>query len=335
MKNILVIRDDKIGDFALNWPLFYLLKQKGIAGSITVLVDASVASLARVCPYIDDVFVLSDDRETLVDVLSSKKFDACICYSLNAACKAIPYDCRIPVRLGEANRKHNHYLNQEVSIPKSFDKPTWQDCFFYLRALDVNSVNSASIPYPIWQANERKEHWRAFFGVTDKPILMVHPGSGGSSKEYPIEYYAQAIQATFKNTALPFDTVISWSSDEFVGANHLCEALNSSGVPARVMPPLASLEDYARSLVAIDIMLACSTGPLHLASLHNAVTVGLYAYKRATRWQTLSEDTKRFALSAPSSIFRNQRRNLKRISPLEVSDVLTDALNGVKERERL
>ena len=56
MKRILVVRNDKIGDFMLAWPSFAMLKGS-MACHVTALVPAYTAPLARLCPWIDEVII--------------------------------------------------------------------------------------------------------------------------------------------------------------------------------------------------------------------------------------------------------------------------------------
>ena len=56
-KKILVIRNDKIGDFMLAWPAFALLKTQYPNSEITALVPEYTAALAEKCEWIDKVLI--------------------------------------------------------------------------------------------------------------------------------------------------------------------------------------------------------------------------------------------------------------------------------------
>ena len=57
MKRILVVRNDKIGDFMLAWPSFAMLK-RSMECHVTALVPAYTAPLARLCPWIDEIILI-------------------------------------------------------------------------------------------------------------------------------------------------------------------------------------------------------------------------------------------------------------------------------------
>ena len=71
------------------------------------------------------------------------------------------------------------------------------------------------------------------------------------------------------------------------------------------------LKSFARSLVAADMFIAGSTGPLHLAGLHDVPTVGFYAGRRSRpdlKWATMTQASKRLAFTPP--IGRRTGRNM-------------------------
>ena len=57
LRKILVVRNDKIGDFVLAWPTLAMLKASLPDVRIGVLVPAYTAPLADLCAWVDDVFI--------------------------------------------------------------------------------------------------------------------------------------------------------------------------------------------------------------------------------------------------------------------------------------
>lgn len=57
MEKILVIRNDKLGDFMQAWPAFAMLKASNPELKLTALVPSYTAPLAEICPFIDDVII--------------------------------------------------------------------------------------------------------------------------------------------------------------------------------------------------------------------------------------------------------------------------------------
>jgi len=63
MKKILVIRNDKIGDFMVCFPAFAMLKQSLPDVEITALVPSYTAPLAELCPSIDKVIIDASNKQ--------------------------------------------------------------------------------------------------------------------------------------------------------------------------------------------------------------------------------------------------------------------------------
>ena len=72
-KKILVIRNDKLGDFMLAWPAFSLLKTQYPYAEITALVPEYTAPLAEQCEWIDKVLIDKKEKSFIKDVLSLTK----------------------------------------------------------------------------------------------------------------------------------------------------------------------------------------------------------------------------------------------------------------------
>ena len=64
MNNILVIRNDKLGDFIQAWPAFAMLKASNPSLKLTALVPAYTAPLAEICPYLDSIII--DSKKDIV-----------------------------------------------------------------------------------------------------------------------------------------------------------------------------------------------------------------------------------------------------------------------------
>ena len=88
MKRILVVRNDKIGDFMLAWPSFAMLK-RSMECHVTALVPAYTAPLARLCPWIDEIILDpgaradKEQQRALLARIKAAAFDASICLFSN------------------------------------------------------------------------------------------------------------------------------------------------------------------------------------------------------------------------------------------------------------
>jgi len=122
--NVLVIRNDKLGDFMLAWPAFAMLKASEPSLKLTALVPAYTADIAHACPYLDNVIIDApkDDKaafQRVVNEIKAQQFDAMISFFSNTHNAKLAWKCRIPYRLAPATKWvqffYNHRLTQRRS----------------------------------------------------------------------------------------------------------------------------------------------------------------------------------------------------------------------------
>ena len=57
MERLLLVRNDKLGDFMLAWPAFALIKHYWPEVHIAALVPQYTAAIAEICPWIDEILI--------------------------------------------------------------------------------------------------------------------------------------------------------------------------------------------------------------------------------------------------------------------------------------
>ena len=95
---ILVVRNDKLGDFMLAWPALALLKRSLPQCHLSVLVPAYTRPLAEVCPWVDHV--LSDPQD--LDQVNRQNFDAVLTLFSTGRIGWQVFKGRIPIRFAPA-----------------------------------------------------------------------------------------------------------------------------------------------------------------------------------------------------------------------------------------
>ena len=119
MKRILVVRNDKIGDFMLAWPSFAMLK-RSMECHVTALVPAYTAPLARLCPWIDEIILDpgaradKEQQRALLARIKAAAFDASICLFSNTRNAKLVWKAHIPYRLAPATKLAQVLYNQRL-----------------------------------------------------------------------------------------------------------------------------------------------------------------------------------------------------------------------------
>lgn len=188
MKKILVIRNDKIGDFMLAWPSFAMLKLSMPQAHITALVPKYTVQLAELCPWIDDVIVDCStnadkaEQKALVANIKSRKFDASINLFSTTYNALLVWKAGIKYRLAPATKFAQIFYNHRIKQRRSQSaKPEYQYNLDLIRAfLNEQSVSviEPQAPYfafPKQTLNEQKEKLTEALNIdAGKPWLFVH-----------------------------------------------------------------------------------------------------------------------------------------------------------------
>jgi ADP-heptose:LPS heptosyltransferase len=315
-KKILVIRNDKLGDFCLALPSFALLKCCFPHAELYALVPAYTQAIAEACPYIDHVIIdpgpqaTAAEHKTLRECIKSQHFSAALVLYSTTRIGWLLLRCHIPIRFAPATKIAQFFYNHRVTQRRSRSlKPEYQYNLDLATRLsdffEQTCENIPSAPYLQFSEHELRECKQSFcqqYHINhDKKLIFVHPGSGGSANNLNGAQYARLITKLASNAHLHF--VISAGPGEYEQA-HQVAAMLDADIPYSVYESRQGLKAFAMHIAFADLFVSGSTGPLHIAGALNRATAGFYTNRQSAtslRWQTLSADNKRLAFSPPSS----------------------------------
>ncbi|HDR1021658.1 TPA: glycosyltransferase family 9 protein [Pasteurella multocida] len=339
MQKLLVVRNDKLGDFMLAWPAFAMLKQSNPSLKLTALVPKYTADLARLCPYIDDVIIdagkNADKSAQLatLEAVKAAKFDASINFFSDKYNALLVWKAKIPFRLAPATKLIQFLYNHRVTQRRSQSlKPEFEYNLDLARAfLQKNhfAVVEPKAPYLTFEASAVQNQREKLSGLLDlsldKKWIFVHSGSGGSATNLSLEQYAELISGLLAQ----FDcqVVLTAGPNESEKAQALAQLVNNANVV--VYDKNDGLVDFAHSLACADLFIAGSTGPLHLSAALNVPTIGFYPSRRSAtplRWQPINDPEKHLAFS-PQTADKSRQMDL---SLIEMPKVLMQAIPFVR-----
>lgn len=319
VQKLLVVRNDKIGDFMLAWPALAYLKSASPTPHVSVLVPAYTAPLAAVCPWVDEVIIDPGSSATplaqrvLLKQIKAARFDALLTLFSTPRIAWLGWRAGIRLRVAPATKWAQIFYNVRVRQRRSRSaKPEYQ----YNVELACALINKLSITQPTmpsppyWPLETRqREYQRKLLlesaKANDGLLIVVHPGSGGSAVNLSLDQYADlVVQIHHISKTQPIHWLISAGPNEHPQAQELIRLLANKSVVATHFPTRNSVEAYALQLAGADMLIAGSTGPLHIAGCLNIVTAGFYPAKRSAtslRWQTCNSAKKRLYFSSSSS----------------------------------
>ncbi len=315
-KRILVIRNDKLGDFMLAWPALALLRENLPKAHIAVLVPAYTEALAKACEYVDEVVVdpkLKGDwknGQALAKLLQPKKFDAVIALFSRFDTGLAVWRAGIPVRYAPATKLAQFFYNRRITQRRSrSEKPEYEYNLDLVRAFlateDVKKLKPVEPPYLSFKPAEAKKLKQKFLKqykvAATKKLVFVHPGHGGSAGNLSVLQYAELVKLLSTSKQRHF--VITAGPGEENQAHRLANMLGKQ-IPHALYVSEDGLLAFAKHLQFAHAFISGSTGPLHLAAALGVPTAAFYPRRRsstALRWQTVNPEKERLAFSPPAN----------------------------------
>ncbi len=310
-ERILVVRNDKLGDFMLAYPSFAVLKQSLPEAQICALVPRYTQEMAEACAWIDKVIVdpkmpgLRGVRE-LAALLREQRFDAVLTLFSTTRVGAACALARIPYRLAPATKAAQlFYTHRHVQRRSRSEKPEWAyNLDLVHRFLQDQARNPSPLPPPPFLQfdllpGERDEFCREHHLDAAKRLVFLHPGSGGSANNLSLEQYAALARSL--RSSHGHVIVVTAGPGEEEAARHLTTLLGET--PHLLLPSRGGLLRFARTLQLADLFISGSTGPLHIAGALDRPTVAFYPRRRSAtslRWQTLNSPQHRLAFTPPT-----------------------------------
>lgn len=321
---ILVVRNDKLGDFMLAWPVFALLKQQRPKWHITALVPAYTVPMAELCPWIDELLIdEGDGAMALAGKLRAHHFDVMLTLFSSGRVALAGWLARIPYRLAPATKLAQYFYNRRLVQRRSrSEKPEYAyNLDLALRLLADHAGTKyqptgnvqgdflpAEIERPLLRFTDditelKRELCRELGLESGARLIFIHPGSGGSANNLrPEQYIKLANSLAAENYAF----VITAGPGEEKIAQQVVAGITAA---AAVYAPAAGLSQFARALQVADLFISGSTGPLHIAAALNRPTAAFYPRHRSAtplRWQTLNSPQRRLAIIPPEGAAASQ-----------------------------
>jgi heptosyltransferase III len=232
--------------------------------------------LVRACEFFDSVF---DSKDLIADPQILKRMGTDV--FLNPfACNdmaRVGFAARVPIRVGNLFRRRSAaFYNRFVAYGDTGHAHMLGFSLRHVKALGVPIAPLPSDP-------------RALFGLTrvapplehlkqqldpDRFNLILHPKSGGSGREWPLEYYLELVRTLGKTNR--FKLFLTGSEKERQAVERECPELLQSESITNLMGALA-LGELVSFINVADGLLASGTGPLHIAAALGRHAMGIYA----------------------------------------------------------
>lgn len=327
---IVLSRTDSIGDVILTLPLAGILKEKFPNAKIIFLGNTYTKPIIDCSALIDEVWewaqISNLPIKEQVNWLKKQNVDTFIHVFPRKELAQLAKKAKIKNRIGTSHRLF-HLLT--CNYRPNF---TRKNSDLHEAQLNVKLLK----PFGI-QANYSLKDLTDKLGFTQIPVLpskfltrlnpfkinvILHPKSQGSALEWGVDKFIELAQKLDVEKYTVFFTGTEKESIHF--RNLLPNQSNIIDLSGKM-----SLSELVAFIAASDVLVAASTGPLHIAGITNINAIGLFSSRRPIhpgRWKPLGpnviifEDEKNENATQPLQLnVRDIKKAVEKISPERLS----------------
>ncbi|HLT24561.1 MAG TPA: glycosyltransferase family 9 protein [Ignavibacteria bacterium] len=285
IKNVVISRTDRMGDVILTLPLVSECKRIFNEAKIWFLVSGYSEPLLRNYEGIDELIYIEDypEKKDLKEFFKEKGIDLIIHAFPRPEISSAAYKAGIKYRVGAGARWYSITYNKRVSQHRSRCEKNEADYNLDLLDAIVDGVKyDKKYKFRFSDAEVEKfwVHANLYNIFSDDKYVIIHPGSGGSAKDLPMDKFA-AIAERICELYPEYKIVITGTEAESILADEIMNegCINMSGK--------LTLRELMMLINGCALFLANSTGPIHIAGAMDKEIIGFYPNSKpinATRW---------------------------------------------------
>ncbi|HNP17076.1 MAG TPA: glycosyltransferase family 9 protein [Fulvivirga sp.] len=318
--NILISRTDSIGDVILTLPLAGVIKKYHPEAKIYFLGNDYTQSIIERCGAVD---VFLNVKDITVELLKPLDLKAIVHVFPNKKVASVAKKANIPLRIGTSHRWF-HWFSCNTLVHFSRKKSDLHEAFLNLKLIEPLGIPISEITaldgYFNWKKSDKQ-----FFEELDstKFNLIFHMKSKGSAAEWPVAQYMALANLLPENQ---FNILVTGTTGEGQRIKEECSDIFELNHIKDVTGKF-NLEDFISFVGECDGLLACSTGPLHIAAASGIHALGLYPIKRpmhAGRWAPIGN----LAEFIEGDIIQEENRGVLNITPETVKERILNWSNS-------
>jgi len=337
-ENLLIVRTDRIGDVVLSLPLAGLVKKHFPECKVTFLVREYTKTLVEEHPYIDEIIILKEEDGKVsvkenINSLKEKHFDVSIVVYPTFTTSLILFFAKIKKRIGTGYRWYSFLFNKKVYEHRKYaEKHELEYNVNLLKEIDIKEeILSGTVNFDLRINNNNQEKIKSLL-ISEKineddKLVIMHPGSGGSSVDLPAEKMIELTKMLSEVDDLKI--FITGNSSE----KELCDKLIVKETVVNLAGKL-NLSELKSLLNRADIFISNSTGPIHIAAALGKFIVGFYPKILACSPQRWGPFTDKKAIFSPTidcnNCTREQCEKLDCMNSIDIGRVFAEIKRELK-----
>lgn len=272
VKSILVVRNDRFGEFLLNIAALRALKEAYPGAKIVLAVSLEVKELAECVEYVDQIAVWDTGFK---GNLRKYNFDACIILNPTKEAHWLSFLAGIPVRVGY-NRKWGFLLTHKSADNKGLGLKHEVETNLELVGLIGAKTKDSSVYLGKLPPSANPVYAGA---------VAVHPFTSDAVKQWPVERFRQLARRLSGELRAK---VLIVGKGEGASKGRAREEFDHLGDEIINLIDKTSLVELAQLLKQCRLLVTCDSGPMHLAAAVGTPVVALFRNdlpgKTARRW---------------------------------------------------
>ena len=281
-QRILICRTDSIGDVMLTLPMAFFVKDRYPNAEVYFLGKSYTKDIITRCPWID-VFLNADELGLCTELEQIEKMKE---WNISTAIFALPTPhwmmiaakANVPLRVATGHRWSSwKWATDRLFFSRK--KSNLHEAQLNLKLLSPLGINVAPT---------MRELGSLLPLGTNQEIqtnrLIIHPFSQGSALNWGLQQYDELVgllkdepfEIVISGTAKDAELLAQWEGPHLRQVKSVCGAF--------------TLSSFIEFIGQSKALLACSTGPLHLAAAQGVHAVGLYVDRRPIhpgRWSPI------------------------------------------------
>ncbi len=277
-KNILIVRTDRIGDVVLTLPLVQVLRRAYPDARISFLVRSYTKDIVAGQPGLNNVLLYDEDGKAkgffgILFELRRSHFDLAFVAFPRFRIALLLILAGVPTRVGTGYRWYSCLFNKRLFEHRKTSVKHEYEYNLSLAKKIGCSVDEGDLPRLTVGAASKtaaaEELRRLGLSKKDR-IAILHPGSGGSARDWRPENFGRLAQ---RLTDLGWRIVVTGAA----GEERLVEnVVRGSGRAIATSVGRLSLSAVAAFISTAKLFASNSTGPLHIASAVGTPVIGFY-----------------------------------------------------------
>ncbi len=287
IKNILVVRNDRFGEFLLNIPALRALKETFSDARLIAVVDPYTKELAESVLFIDEIIEWGrqghslSEKLQLIKLLKRKCIDMAVMLNPSKELNIITSLANIPIRVGY-DRKWGFLLTHKIKDKKHLGEK--HEIEYNLELVSLIGAKTQDLTLSLSIDDREIDVLSKDFNIKNcNNLIALHPWTSDPIKQWPLENFCELAKRLVREQDIK--VVIIGGKDELTKGREFLRALDGDLIN---LTGRTTLRQLAAVLKKCKLLISGDSGPVHLACAVGTKVLAIFRNdipgKSALRW---------------------------------------------------